>query len=394
MIPLLVFQVGCASVIPQYEASMERALAAPDPTPSQWVPDAVLHLSDDLINAVVQSAIEDYGTFSSTLDLTLATFSPDMELSSMRILAGNNCDDCVGIQMELEGVLAYTSILGNGQTDLSATGSLDAGFDISQNDAGDWTVSVQPRRFRFLDVTIGSLTIGVAGVSERVKDWIDRNLVTRVPPQEVMVIDKDDLPLADVKIVPDQGTIQFHMLTMANQRGQVPVAGPRPETGWRMDLSTESLVALARAEAFKAGPMSMGIVSEPTMLRVDGDTFEMGLRLWRTEGRGWWRDYRVSGEVAVEQDEVRLDATDVTQTDKSPGAGLVDPLSALARGLILKYIEKAFETSIPAAQGEGTVVVIESIAAVDGAVRASGSLQVMPAPEVPGTPPAEPTPAE
>ena len=389
VLSLVVLQMGCASVIPQYEAAMERALAAPDPTPSRWVPDAVLHLSDDVVNEVVQAAIEDYGTFSSTWDLAIASFSPDMELSSMQIMAGHNCDDCLGIQIQLDGALKYTSLLGDGQTELAATGSLDAGFDISQNEEGDWTVSVQPRRFRFLDVTLGSLTVGVAGVSESVKDWIDRNLVTRVPPQQVMVIDKDDLPLADVEIVPDQETIQFHLLTMANQRGQVPVGGPRPESGWRMDISTESLVALARAEAFKAGPMALGIVSEPTMLSVDGDSFEMGLRLWRTEGRGWWRDYKVNGSVAVEQDEIRLTATDVTQTDKSPGAGLTDPLSALARGLILRYIEKAFETSMPAAQGEGTVVVIESISSEQGAIRASGSLDIAAPPEVPGTPAAE-----
>lgn len=383
---LLPILAGCASVIPHYEAAMERALAQPPPTPSEWVPDAVLHLSDDVVNSVVASAIEDYGTFSSTLDLTIASFSPDLELTSMKIMAGHDCDDCLGIQIQLDGVLGYSSLLGTGETDLAATGSLDAGFAIGRNDEGDWTVSVQPRRFRFLDVTVGNLTIGVAGVSESVKGWIDRNLVTRVPPQQIMVIDADDLPLADVEIVPDQDTIQFHLLTMANHRGHVPVAGPRPETGWRMDIATDSLVALARAEAFKAGPMARGMLAEPTMLSMTDDAFAMGLRLWRAEGRGWWRDYRVEGAVTVVEDEIRLTATDVTQTDKSPGAGLADPLSALARGLILRYIEKAFETSIPAAQGEGTVVKIENIAAVEGAIRASGSLEVMPAPEVPGTP--------
>ncbi|MBX2797161.1 MAG: hypothetical protein KTR31_05820 [Myxococcales bacterium] len=368
---------GCASVIPQYEAAMERALADPGPTPTEWVPDAVLHLSSATVNDVVQSSIEDYGTFSSTFDFTVAQLSPDMTLTKMEISAGNRCDDCLGIAIELAGDLKFSSpVIGTGSTELGATGSLDARFDIEQNAEGDFTVTVQPHRFRFLDVSLGSVSAGVAGLGETIQDWIDRNLVAQVPPQEIMVIAQEDLPLADVKIVPDGDTIQFHMLTMASERGRVDTQGPKPETGWRMDISTDSLIALARAEAFQAEKMARGIVAEPTLLSMDGETFQMGLRLWRTEGRGWWRDYLVNGAIAVEQDEIRLTATDVEQTGRSPGAAAADPLSALARGLILRYIEKAFETSMPAAQGEGTVVLIESIKAMEGSIRAGGSLSV------------------
>lgn len=383
MIPLLLpHLLGCASIIPQYEAAMERALAAPPPTPTEWIPDAVLHLSDEAVNTIIQTAIEDYGTFSSTVDLKIATVTPDLGLVSMEISAGNNCDECLGIAMELDGALSWETMLGSGSTTLAATGSLDAKFDLSRDEQDNWIVSVQPQRFRWLDVTLGQVTAGVSGIGERVQDWIDRNLVAAVPPQQIMVIASEDLPLADLKIVPNDNSIQFQLLTQSAERGHVVVDGSRPESGWRMDLSPESLIALARAEAFKADPMTRGIVAEPTLLSMDGDAFQMGLRLWRTEGRGWWRDYLINGAIAVAEDEIRLTATSVEQVDKSAGAAAADPLAALAKGLILKYIEDAFETSIPAIQGEGTQVVIASISAnEDGSIRVSGSIQAGPRPE-------------
>ncbi|HHO52581.1 MAG TPA: hypothetical protein ENK18_17355 [Deltaproteobacteria bacterium] len=373
---LLPSTLGCASILPQYEAAMERALVAPPPTPTQWIPDAVLHLSGESINTIIQTAIEDYGTFSSTVDLKIASVTPDLALTSMEISAGNDCGDCLGIAMELDGTLSWETVLGSGSTSLAATGSLDARFEVSRDDQEDWIVSVQPQRFRWLDVTLGQVTAGVSGIGEKVQDWIDRNLVAQVPPQQIMVIASEDLPLAALEIVPSEDGVELQLLTLSAERGHVEVGGDHLESGWHMDLSPESLISLARAEAFRAEPMARGIVAEPTLLRMDSDTFQMGLRLWRIEGRGWWRDYLIDGTITVVEDEIRLAATSVEQVDKSAGAAAADPLAALAKGLILKYIEDAFETSIPAIQGEDTQVVITSIDAnEDGSIRVSGTIQ-------------------
>ncbi len=376
MLPVIAL-VGCASVIPQYEASVERALADPGPVPDRWVPDAVLHLSDDTINTVVKAAIAEYGTFTETFDVSVAEVTPDLLLTSMRISPGDNCDDCVGIDIGLEGKLLWaSSIFGRGETDLGATGSLDAKFTIDRSDNGDFAVHVQPRKFRFLDVTIGRITVGVAGLSETLKGWIDRNLVAQVPPQEIVVIESGQLPLLDLRIVPDGESVQLQMLTAAPTRGAVEITARSPKQGWRADLAPESLIAIAKAEMFKRDPLPRGIVPEPTMIHIDGGEFQLGLRLWRTEGRGWWRDYLIDGTVAVEGDEIKLTARDVQQVAKSAGAGFTDPLSALARGIILNFIEKAFEQSIPANQGDGTVVKIEGIKAMKGAIRVRGDIEV------------------
>jgi len=369
---------GCVSVIPEFEAARSRALAAPGPTPSTWQPDAVLHMSGSAVNAMVRDAIQDYGTFSSRLDLTALALVPNLTLTEMSVSAGEeDCDDCLGVAMELDGLLGVETPLGNTNTTLGATGSMDVRFLVDESEEGTWTVSVQPTRFRFLDVTVGPLAIGVGGLGETIQGWIDRNLIASVPPQPMMSLAQDDLPLKALRIVPDDGSVQFHLLTQARQRGAVAVDGPVPEYGWRMDLSQRSLVSLARTEAFKAEPMARGIVAVPNLFSMTEDSFTMGLRLWRTEGRGWWRDYEIEGVVKVENSEIRLRATDVEQVAKSPGAATADPLVALARGLILKFIERAFETTLPAVQGQDDMfALIERIEARDGALRTTGALSV------------------
>jgi len=76
-----------------------------------------------------------------------------------------------------------------------------------------------------------------------------------------------------------------------------------PGNGWRLDLATDSLLDLARIASFRAEPLPRQIVAEPTSLYVDGRSFTLGLRLWRVKGRGWWRDYSVTGTLAVTGDD-------------------------------------------------------------------------------------------
>lgn len=369
---------GCASVLPEFEAAKSRALAEPGPTPSQWQPDAVLHMSGHAVNAIVRDAIQDYGTFSARIDLAALALVPNLDLTEMSVSASEgDCDDCLGVAIKLDGTLGLETPIGKTSTTLAATGSMDVRFPIDEAEDGTWTVNVQPTRFRFLDVTVGPLTAGVGGLGETVQGWIDRNLIASVPPQPMMALAPEALAVKALRIVPDQGSVQFHLLTRATDRGAVAMDGPVPEVGWRMDLSQRSLVALARTEAFKADPMTRGIVAVPNLFSMDSDSFVLGLRLWRTEGRGWWRDYEVQGTVRVEEAEIRLKATEVDQVAKSPGAATADPLVALARGLILKFIEDAFETTLPAVQGQDDMVaVIDSIEARNGALRTFGSLSV------------------
>ena len=74
---------------------------------------------------------------------------------------------------------------------------------------------------------------------------------------------------------------------------------------------------------------------------------------------------------------IAITANDVQKVDTSPGAALVDPLAALGQSLILKVVEEALTTTIPAAadhqQGEATLAIrIQGIRGLDDAITING----------------------
>ena len=107
---------------------------------------------------------------------------------------------------------------------------------------------------------------------------------------------------------------------------------------------------------------------------------ELGLRLWRTSGKGWWRDYTVSGPVTLTKSRIKLKAEDVREDGKSKGAVLADPLAALGEGIILRAIENSVAAAIPTSQAatsrgiKTTVTVTDLSGATDGVLTLRGTL--------------------
>ena len=133
-----------------------------------------------------------------------------------------------------------------------------------------------------------------------------------------------------------------------------------------------------------AEPLDFDIVPEPTHLTIEGDTFELGLRLWRVSGRGWWRDYTISGTVEAGTKRVLLAPVSVTKDAASPGAALVDPLAFLGQGVILRTIESALNTSMPASRadrfiGLDAALSVSKVQGEHGAVIVDGTLALTPA---------------
>ena len=44
--------------------------------------------------------------------------------------------------------------------------------------------------------------------------------------------------------------------------------------------------------------IQLSTTASPTALSGEAGAFELGVRLWRIPGAGWWRDYTVSGALA------------------------------------------------------------------------------------------------
>lgn len=375
-IPLL---LGCAkSVLPDYEAAKREALAAPAALPSNWKPDAVLHLSQDLVDAWLGAALDAHGTLTGTIDTGLAELTPKLTVRELALTRAPGCVDCLQVNATLEGRVGWSTVLGSGATDAEVTLAFDAVFEAAPRSDGVWVVRATPRRVRDLKVDIAGAALVDAKVP--IRAWLDDALAQQIGPIALAELGSSDLPLLGARVVPSGRTVQVQLHTASPTPVAVPTDRVRPADDWQVTLSQDSLLDLARAATFRHGAVGYDVVPEPTTLRIDGNGFVLGLRLWRVRGRGWWRDYVVRGTVETKPRRVLLVPGTVEEGPRSPGAVWVDPLAALAEGVVLKTIEKALTTSLPASHEGVTenVAMTLEIATVSGngtVLDASGSLR-------------------
>jgi hypothetical protein len=210
-----------------------------------------------------------------------------------------------------------------------------------------WTVTARVKEVRDVKVQLGRLPQVVRKLAEDEVAEQVRGALRELPDWSMSAIDGSSLPVRAARVAPSRAGIRVEMLT--ESPSPVPVAAQAKLTeGWRLDVSQDSLVDLARAEAFRAGPVSHDVVVDPTDLRIGHGTFELDLRLWKTTGSGWWRDYTVQGSLAKGADRFALKARDVEQTGASEGAALADPLAYLGEGVILSSIADNVRAAFPA----------------------------------------------
>ena len=113
-----------------------------------------------------------------------------------------------------------------------------------------------------------------------------------------------------------------------------------------------ALLNIARREAFTLGEVSpgTGIYAEPTSLDLEGQGFEMGLRVWRLDGTDWWRDYTLSGDISILKEELVLKATAVKEGDKSEGAGIADPIALIGEAYIMRVLQDSAQGALPSSE--------------------------------------------
>lgn len=342
------------SVLPLYEESRSEALAQPSPPGPHWEPDAVLHLTDALLEDVVEVALEEYGTLSEPVDLPAlrASLTPVLHVDRVKISSTDRCERCLAVKAHLDGDLRWKLGARKGSVDASGSAVFDVEL-VTEQDKGQWTVQIVPKQIRRAEVQLGKINPKLAAKAEgAVKDWLRERLLAKVPTYDLGPFGAEDVPLLAVKVLPAPRGVRVAMLTSAPGATPVEVRDSKLSEGWQLDISQGSLLGLARRASFEYGAASYDIVSEPTSLTMGRDHFTMGLRLWRPKGKGWWRDYTVQGDFDVnDKGRLVLEPRSVEEGDKSEGASVVDPLALLAEGYILSTIEQTLATSVPVQQG-------------------------------------------
>jgi hypothetical protein len=366
-----------ASILPEYESAKSAALADPGSAPASWSPDVVVQVAGPVVEDVLRAAIRAPGPLRTELRVGPVTVTPEVRLKTVRIVPARPCDGgCVGLDASFEGEIAWAAGPVKGTAPVSASGAVDAGFDVVR-DGDDLVVRAIPRHLRDLSVEVAGQD---AAIQRAARAWIEAEALTRLPPVTVARFARGGLPVRVARVAAAGDGVTIEALTDAPTTGSA-TAGPVPADGFAATLSQPTLLALAREAAFRQGTVGYGVVPEPTSLALGADGFTLGLRLWRIEGRTWWRDYVVTGTARVVDGRLKLAPTDVAEGEKSPGAALADPLAALGEGLILRTVEDAVQTSIPL-RGQEKIgaapvsVRLTGLAPAGDAIRVTGSVAV------------------
>jgi hypothetical protein len=392
--PLLIFATlvhsGCVkSVIPQFEAARDRALAAPPPAPEDWRPDAVMQLSGETLKPVIQQILEQHGTLTETIDLKLGTLTPRLTISDVSLRGTKRCAGCIRVDVDLTGSVRWVTPLASGRQKLDASLSLDA---VAQaiDDRGQWQVRLAPRNLRNVDVDLDGKTLSYAKAP--IQDWIGQNLLSDIPPQTIATLGDAELPLRAIRVDATGATVQLELLTRSNSLQTLPVQSGTLKEGWQLTIANGTLTHLAAAASFQNGVVGYAIVPEPLAFALDTHHhFTLKLRLWKTSGRGWWRDYEITGTASLQGKGLHLEPTAVEELAQSPGANFVDPLAMIGESVILNTLEKALTTSLPTRHrsdlgGVKSTAKITDIHSSSEAITLSGTLDVSPSKDAKGPP--------
>ncbi len=350
MLPSLVLLLSCASGIQSlYDDERAAALATAGPPADAWEPDVRVRVATDALDDLVQLAVDEgLGAWSKTLPLEgpaglSARVDPKAHIQSLSLAPSDQCEGCLTIDARAKGQARWTAGGRTGSLPVSARVGATVSFDVERQ-ADAWGVR---GRLRDIDkVRVGSASIGALDASALLGDWV-ADALADVPDVDLGSFGGPDLPLSAARLSTATGHLELLLLTDLVDRAPV-AAGKALRDDWEVRISTGSLLGLARRAAFEAGPLTYDVSPVPTSLSVGGSDLDLGLRLWRLKGSGWWRDYQVDGDISVSGGALRIHADTATEGDKSKGAGVADPLALLVEGQILEAVVDGMQQTIPA----------------------------------------------
>lgn len=385
MLTALLFLACTPDVTGLYATERTAALSVASEVPANWKPDAALAVAaPDLaraMRAVVKRAVAGARPIELPLALGMtATLNPNLEVTSLDVAGSTDCPSCFAVRIALAGNARWEAGPAGGAIPVRASASAVLAVSV----ADGHVIEARPKRVDALDVEVpqlGNLRVNASGP---LQEWLRKLLVERLQPLRVATLDTGALPIRTLRLVTAPDRLVIELLT--DVPGASPLrALPAPATGVELAVGQSTATGLARRAAFQAGTLDMDVAVDPRRLAVDGGAFTLDLRLWRLVGRGWYRDYAVSGTIGVQpahgRPKLKLEATKADVVAASPGALLVDPLAALFQSRILDAIVDAMDRSLPAGASQriaGVAMEARATAArgLDDALHVYGSLDV------------------
>ena len=364
MLTLLWMACSAEDVTADFEARKAHALGDPAPWKEGWETEVALRLDGALVSKLVQGSANAELKGLEPVEvggLGRVTFTAEM---SEALLTKATCEACVGLTGTIEGK-ARLKVAGVSK-DVPFTVRFKGQLEFASVEVGAGrNLTMSLRKVQDLELAGYEGQLG-GGLKKQLK-----GLLGKVDAVDLGPIGSVELPLRDIRLRGDKEGLTIEALaTCVDSAGTgLPAWGKQDFT---VVLSEGVLLGTARKEALNAGDVSgehaLDIHVEPTSLDVEGEGFTMGLRVWRLEGTGWWRDYTIEGPIQVERGLVRMRAESVEEGDKSPGAAIVDPLSWLGEGFIMDTMAEAAQGGFPTrdAFGVGDLKMTTVLTGVEG----------------------------
>lgn len=368
---------ACTSVIQQYEEASTLAQTPPGPAGESWAPDATIQMSEPLLDSVITASLNPAPRFDGKIEAGVVTLSPGLTVDSLRIGAATTCRECLQLDVNIGGTIGWSTMFGSGTTGAKIGCRLDSALAITPTETG-FAIGAVPRAIHDVHLELAGFKGGVS-LDGPITSFVQTTVLQGLPTLPLTEIGSETAPARGIRITSQNKVLRVDLLTGARENTAVPAVLAPPTNGFSVDVSLVSLLAIARAEAFKAGPLALGILAEPTALDFQGDQFRIGLRLWKTTGRGWWHDYEITGKYAIDGDQLVMTSDKVSDLGHSPGAALVDPLMAMTEGIVQRALKSALDTTVPASSGKmgdlGAEIVLTELTGVNGVLHAAGTVR-------------------
>ncbi|TVQ91078.1 MAG: hypothetical protein EA397_11320 [Deltaproteobacteria bacterium] len=345
---LPLFSACFSSTLPEYQEARTAALAPPPPLEAAWQADAAILLSRQALEPLTYALLTQQQPIESPLVIDgLGRVIPDLSIERAIVGPSTTCDSCLAIDATLDGVIRTEGLL---RTTAPVRASLGLDVEIQSRSVGpDHVVELKVRDVRNLNLLSTSLPRSATrALSAPLLEQAKQRLLRRTESITLAKIPSDDLPIRAVRVGTQGRAVRIELRTQAREASAVQISHLHPRAGWTFVISSQSLTSLARAESMRQGPVSYDVVPEPTAFRIDGRSFEMDLRLWKTTGQGWWRDYTITGALTVESGKIAMTPAEVRERHASPGAAVADPLAYLGSSVILSTIRESLEITQPA----------------------------------------------
>lgn len=347
LLALLVLQACAGAAIRRdFKATLDDALADPPPVRARWQPDATMFVAPQVVDRALTIAFGEQIKLATRLEFGPVSVKPKLTLSKLTLgPAAIDCVGCVAVHGEFDAVLRYQAGRFVGARNSSVVFDLSVAFGARQHD-GDWLIEALPRSVEHLEIDLDGLPRTVMIIRDSLRGWIEQTLTENLPPIVLARIPAGDGPIRAVRAGWVAGGLSAELLTIA-PNPWVAEAPPRVDRGWSARLPQSTLLGLIRRSTFKQGAVFRDVWAEPRELVLNGSVFVLDLRLWNVGSAPWWRDLQISGDLGIEGDRIQLAADEVVQVEASPGAGFVDPLAALAKGMILEAVADAVSAGVP-----------------------------------------------